>query len=464
VRNLRRIAVWHPVRVPGPGPLAGERYHLIGVAGRGLAPLAVVCRHLGAEVDGCDRAGGPDTLAWLAAQEFEVMPGHDPAHLAPGVTPVATSVADTDHPEVSAARADGLWHRTDLLAHVLRQRPSVGVTGSHGKGTVAALTTAALVRAGADPLALLGLEAPELGGYARLGAGPIAAEVDDSDNSLSRVDTDVAVVTALDDDHPHLDVSLEQKVGGVGEYVGRARTRVLLGAGPRTDRLAAYARADVWRFGNELGGRVVSRRGTETVVELRAPGGLRAEATLRTLVVKPAMNAALAWAGAVSVGADPAAAAEGLGTLTTITRRMEVLGERDGVTVVDDMGGKHPASVRAALETLRRHFPDSRVVAVFEPCAMFMARWGNRYARALGAADEVLVLPEFGSVGYDLGPAYDPEWPRACRAPLRRVPDHTVAAAEAMALARPGDVAVFLTQRATSRWMAELALSGAASS
>jgi UDP-N-acetylmuramate--alanine ligase len=448
--------------MPGsaPRPLAGQRFHLIGVAGRGMAPLAVVARHLGAEVGGCDRAPVLDTEVWLATQGLEFVRSHDPAHLEARTTPVATSVADETEPEVLAARAAGLWHRTDLLAHVLRQQLSVGVTGSHGKGTVAALTTAALAAAGLDPTAALGLSAPELGGFARLGTGPCVAEVDDSDNSLARVDTEVAVVTALDDDHPHLDVTLEQKVAGVGEYVARARRRVLLGASPRAARLASCARAEVWRFGHELTGRVVARQGAETVVALRAPDGVRAQARLRTMVVRPEMGAALAWAAALSLGADPDAAAHGLGELTTLTRRLQLLGERAGVAVVDDMGAKHPASIRGALDTLRRHYPGRRVVAVFEPLDLYLPRWGNRYARALSGADQVLLLPAFGNTDYAGAPAYDEDWPAPCRAPVRRVADHGAVAVEARAVTRPGDVVVVLTHRNASRDLARSVLAG----
>jgi UDP-N-acetylmuramate--alanine ligase len=425
-----------------------------------MAPLAVVARHLGAEVTGCDRAPSDEVAAWLAAQGLDFDRSHRPEHLGAGVTAVGTSVADATDPEVVAARAQGLWHRTDLLAHVLRQRPSVGVTGSHGKGTVAALTTAALVAAGREPNAVLGLSAPELGGFARLGSGPMVAEVDDSDNSLARVDTDVAVVTALDDDHPHLDVTLAQKVHGVGEYVGRATQRVLLGASPRAGRLAPYARAEVWRYGHELSGRVVARQGTETVVELRAPDGVRAEARLRTLVVRAQMNAALAWGAALTLGADPEVAAKGLGELTTLTRRMQVLGERDGVVVVDDMGAKHPASIRGALDTLRRHRPEGRVVVVFEPLELFLPRWGNRYARALSGADEVLLLPAFGNSDYAAGSAFDSDWAAVCQAPVRRVTDHASAVDAARAVTRPGDVLVVLTHRNASRHLARSVLTG----
>ena len=62
-----RSAILLPVG--SPGPLAGERFHLYGVAGAGMAPLAVVARHLEAEVTGCDRAGRPDIHAYLVTRQ-----------------------------------------------------------------------------------------------------------------------------------------------------------------------------------------------------------------------------------------------------------------------------------------------------------------------------------------------------------------------------------------------------------
>jgi UDP-N-acetylmuramate--alanine ligase len=232
-------------------PLVGESYHLFGIAGRGMAPLALAARHLGADVTGCDRSGQEETREALAAAGLDFDRDHSPSHVAPGAIFVATSVAPPDEPEVVAAeRAGGVLHRTDLLARVLEARPGAGVTGSHGKGTVTALAAAALEAAGLDPLAVVGASVPDIGGMVRLGGGPTVAEVDDSDLSLARVATEVAVVTNLDD-HPHLPGSLSQAVEGVGEFVSKARRRVVLGPSPRSGRLAADAqrtRARAQRF------------------------------------------------------------------------------------------------------------------------------------------------------------------------------------------------------------------------
>jgi UDP-N-acetylmuramate--alanine ligase len=449
------------VRVQQAAPLAGERYHLFGIAGRGMAPLAIAARHLGAEVTGCDRGGTRDGLAALRGAGVPFETAHSPEHVVPDATFVATSVAPSTDPEISRAeQAGGVWHRSDLLAEVLRHRRSVGVTGSHGKGTVTALAAAALVEAGQDPLAIVGAAVPALGGMARLGQGPMIAEVDDSDLTLGRVHTDVAVVTNLDDDHPNLPISLRESVEGVGEFVSAARARVILGPSPRADRLASYARAEVWRYGRDFRARTVSAGEGETRLELIAPDGVRERAVIRLIGPRTALNAALAFAAAISLGAEPRAAAAGLAAVSTIARRLEPVGLRDGVRVFDDYGGKHPLAVRRGIEALRVHFPSAKLIAVFEPIGGFLSRWGRRYARALSSADYVVLAPPVASPDYAARALPDDGWMSVLTADPVRAADRQGAVDAALGLAGPGDVVVFFAQARDAHVLADAAVTG----
>ncbi len=444
-------------------PLVGERYHLFGIAGRGMAPLALAARHLGATVTGCDRRGQEETDEALAAAGLDYSREHSASHVEPGARFVATSVAPSDEPEVvAAAAAGGVLHRTDLLARVLEARPGAGVTGSHGKGTVTALATAALEASGLDPLAVIGVTVPDVGGMVRLGGGPTVAEVDDSDLSLTRVVTEVAVVTNLDDDHPHLPSSLTEAVEGVGEFVSKAQGRVILGRSPRMDRLAAYAEADVWRYREDFTARTVSTDAEGTRLVLTAPDGTRVPALVRLLGPETAANAALAFATAIALGAEPEAAAAGLATVRTIRRRLEPMGIRDGVRVFDDFGAKHPVCVRGGIETLRRHYPEARVIAVFEAYGPYLARWGTRFAKALSLADHVVVAPAVFSADYTAGARFDQRWTDACTVPPVLVADRAAAAETGMALAREGDVVVSFAQLGTGRETARMAMGQAA--
>ncbi len=449
----------------------GQHLHLFGISGRGMAPLALVAQHLGATVTGCDRAPEATRLAQLRRAGIPVAQQHDEAHVTPRarhIGPaslglrgerdvsglVATSVAAASHPEISLADDRGiLHHRTDLLAACLRVRPGVGVSGSHGKGTVAALTAAALIHAGLDPVTLIGADAPSVGGIARPGDGPLVAEVDDSDLTLRCVDTEVAVVTNLDDDHPHLPFTLRETVAGVGEFVGRARRRVIIGPTPRAAALAVHAKVPVWRFGRDFNGRLRAATHGRSVITVTAPG-IRQDVELRLLAASASANAAVALAAAVSLGADPGAAAEGLSRLDRIHRRLEPVGSRGGIRVYDDFGGKHPTSLRAGIAALRRHFPEARVTAVFEPYGPNLPTWGYRYARALSGADRVVLAPPFLHPDYAHAAPPMTRWWTACRTPVIMTSGREAASIEAMAHGRPGDVVVFFAQLNSSRTMA----------
>jgi UDP-N-acetylmuramate--alanine ligase len=135
----------------------GERIHLIGIAGSGAAGAAILLRHAGALVDGCDlEAPSPYTPA-LDAASISVTVGHDPAHLAGvdrvAITPAVRAVPN--HAELIAAEAAGMpivtWQV--LLGELMAAPGRIGlaVAGTHGKSTTTALLGHLLISAGLDP-------------------------------------------------------------------------------------------------------------------------------------------------------------------------------------------------------------------------------------------------------------------------------------------------------------------------
>ncbi len=434
-------------------PLPGARLHVLGIGGRGMAPLAAAAASLGADVTGCDSAGGfPESESLLNAAGIAIERGQAPSHVDDGRLLVPTSSARGDLPEVTAARAAGRLHRRmDLTAAIAAARPGVGVTGSHGKGTVSALATSAALAAGLDPMAILGVHTPQLGGSFRAGSGPSILEVDDSDLAADFVACDVAVVTNLDDDHPHLDVSVGEAAGPIAGFVANARRRVILGPSPRRDALARHARAPVWRIGVDVRARVTGQREAGSVVRIIGPDGERVEALIRLVGPATATNAALAYAAARALGADAEAAAAGLASIDRLYRRLEPLGCHRGVWVYDDFGGKHPAAVRGGILALRRRHGGARIIAIFEPVfAAMIRRWGWRHARALKLADVAIVLPTVEHVDYPS--TADPalaEWFREPGEPILGCGSAAEAARVAAGHARSGDVIVGFMQLAT---------------
>jgi UDP-N-acetylmuramate--alanine ligase len=430
--------------------LDGARLHVRGVGGRGLAPLAAAAKSLGADVTGCDPRGQPEMRELLQAAGIERLEDHDPAHLDGDRALVATASAPLGDPEIEAARAAGRLHRRmDLTAAVLAARPGLGVTGSHGKGTVAALAAGAARAAGLDPMSVLGVDVPQFGGAFHAGNGPCVVEVDGSDLAAHFVTANVATVTNLDDDHPYMPVTVAEEAASVAGFVANARERVILGPSPRRELVARSAGVPVWRIGVDVAARVTAVGDEGTVLRIDGPDdGERVEAVIRLVGPETATNAALAYASARALGAAPEAAAHGLSLVDRLNRRLEPLGRHRGVWVYDDFGAKHPAAVRGGLVALRRRHPGARLIAVFEPLFGATIRtWGWRYARALRLADLPIILPTVEHPDY---PATDDpalrEWYRAIGGDVVARATPAAAARLAARSAKPGDVIVGLVQ------------------
>jgi UDP-N-acetylmuramate: L-alanyl-gamma-D-glutamyl-meso-diaminopimelate ligase len=106
--------------------------------------------------------------------------------------------------------------------------------------------------------------------------------------------------------------------------------------------------------------------------------------------------AAIAIASELGVSAE--AIARGLRTFAGVRRRLEVVGEANGVTVYDDFA-HHPTAVAETLTALRASNPSARIWAVFEPRSASSCRrvFQEEFARAFAAADAVVVAPVFRS-------------------------------------------------------------------
>ena len=181
-----------PARPARPIP-AGQRLHVIGVAGAGASAAALLAHHAGALVTGCDAGGASPYTPPLEEAGVRLDWQHSADHITsePGPDRVAVTKALTavhaDHPELRAAIEAGIplesWQQA--VADAAVGRTLVGVAGTHGKSTTAGWLVHVLVNAGLDPAAFVGalLPSPITGGLpstARTGRGaPFVVEADE---------------------------------------------------------------------------------------------------------------------------------------------------------------------------------------------------------------------------------------------------------------------------------------------
>jgi UDP-N-acetylmuramate--alanine ligase len=172
-----------------------------------------------------------------------------------------------------------------------------------------------------------------------------------------------------------------------------------------------------------------------------------------------ALDAAAAFVAVTGLGLPAQQVARGLETFGGARRRFEEKGVVGGVRVVDDYA-HHPTEVEAVLTAARGVAGDGRVLAVFQPHLFSRTRiFAAEFGRALGLADEVVVLevygaredPEPGVSGASISTAvplpadqvaYEPSWPAA----LARVAGR----------ARPGDLVLTIGAGDVTRMGPEL--------
>jgi UDP-N-acetylmuramate--alanine ligase len=390
--------------------------------------------------------------------------GYAAAHVGDADTLVVTTAAHDDNPEVLAGLERGLrlLPRSAGLKSVMAGHRVVAVAGTHGKTTTTSMLTMALRAAGADPAYAIGGVVAATGLNADAGSGELfVAEADESDGAFLVYRPDAALVTNVDADHLDVWGSEEAYRAAFQEFVGTIAPTpegllVVCGDDPGARALVAPARErEVVAVSvgtgpeNEWQVTDLAQSGSSSSFRLTsvATGRVGAPVTVRVPGRHYVLDAAGAMVTGMCLGHDYRDLAQGIAAFSGTGRRMEPKGEAAGVRVYDSYA-HHPAEITGDLEAARALVGAGRLVVAFQPHLVSRTRiFGAAMGRALGAADEVVVLDV-----YVAREEPDPDVTGqlvADAVPLPRERVHVVpgleeAAAELARLARPGDLVLTL--------------------
>ena len=386
--------------------LEGRKLHFIAIGGAGMSGLALVCRQLGAEVSGSDRAES-SYMERLRAAGIEPHLGHDAEQVPADADVVVSTAVPDDNPELARARERGqrVIHRGELLAELCSQRRLLAIAGTHGKTTTAAMCIWALRATGADPAFFLGGELPGAGPdgeptNAGWGEGEwVVAEADESDASFLKLQPEVAVITNLELDHHSRWSSLAELSEAFAAFAAPA-SGLVTGADVR---LPGQEAQRVVRFALEPAAGEPPQEAELLATDIGAEpgGGIRFRAQGRRdrhggLPAGPGTPQRRQRPGGAGrpvarLTADVEACARALADFPGVARRLELKGEADGARIYDDYA-HHPTEVAATLEAARDLEP-RRLIVAFQPHLYSRTKaLATEFGAALAAADEVAVL------------------------------------------------------------------------
>jgi UDP-N-acetylmuramate: L-alanyl-gamma-D-glutamyl-meso-diaminopimelate ligase len=152
------------------------------------------------------------------------------------------------------------------------------------------------------------------------------------------------------------------------------------------------------------------------------------------------LNGLAALAACHAVGVEPASVMPALGDFRSVKRRLEVIGNAQGVTIYDDFA-HHPTAIHTTLEGLRAKVGAARIVVAMEPRSnsMRLGAHADALAPSLDIADAVVFLhrPE---LSWDAAKVM-----ARVRGESRTAPTADSLIATLRALVRDGDHVVFMS-------------------
>jgi UDP-N-acetylmuramate--alanine ligase len=343
-----------------------RRIHVVGVGGSGMSAIAGVLLAMGHEVSGSDASESP-VLQRLAAAGASVRAGHDPDAVARSEVVAVSTAIPADDPEVVAARRAGIpvLRRAEVLAAICGTRPTLAVSGTHGKTTTTAMLAMALRGASRRPSFIVGGDIVGLGTGAAWDEGEwFVVEADESDGTFVELPRHGVIVTNVEADHLDHWGSFDALVAAFEAFVtGADGPRVVCaddeGARALASRVAGCVTygtaddADARIADIETGRDGVTFRFEGRPVSLRIPGAHNAR------------NAAAVLALGRELGVDLDAMVDALAAFEGVGRRYERRGEAGGITFVDSYD--HLPTEVASVLAAARDGGWRRIVCVFQP-------------------------------------------------------------------------------------------------
>ncbi len=381
--------------------------HLVGIGGIGLSAIAKILLAQGDEVSGSDLKASPITEE-LAKQGAKIFIGHRAENIGDADLVLITSAVHEGNPEVIEAkrRRIRVVKRYDFFPELTKDKRVIAVAGTHGKTTTTAMIASVLMRAGLDPSVIVGGRIPELAGNARAGKGDyFVIEADEYDRAFLGLHPYIAVVTAIEMDHPDIFANVDQVASAFRVFlsqVDRGGAVIACGDNEVVERELKMVECEVVLYGfganndyrafdaipNKEGGMdfQVSQRNDEvTNFTLRVPGKHNV------------LNSLAAVAVADRVGVDRETTRRVLQYFIAAERRFEVKGDFGGVTIVDDYA-HHPTEIRATLAAARDRYDGRAIWAIFQPHTYSRTKFLlDDFAQAFQDADHVIVTDIFAA-------------------------------------------------------------------
>ncbi len=397
------------------------KVHFMVICGSGCASIAMVAHDLGFFVSGCDMQTESYYAEELKKRGIRIESGHSRSHLTEDVDVVAVSPAifdiAPDNEELLLAKERGIlmtWQ--EFMGKYLQEGKRVtAIAGTHGKTTTTFLASEILIDAGLSPTCVGGSVYRKWGSGGKAGESDLfVCEADEFNRNFHNYRPETAVLTNVEMDHPECYGSFPELLESFRVFLtegGHLRTLILNGDSDgalkvlkAAQEYPSMAGVSVIFFTGDsqkdfsfcrLSYRTAVYRAVEkkighTVFTVTENGKTE---TFTMLISGDynIQNAVAALLIARNEGVSDEDTKRTLQAFSGVGRRFDCVGNVCGVPVYDDYA-HHPTEIRSVLSMCRDYYPDTKILAVFEPHQISRLRlMFQEYIDALTIADQVII-------------------------------------------------------------------------
>ncbi|HEY1096542.1 MAG TPA: UDP-N-acetylmuramate--L-alanine ligase [Alphaproteobacteria bacterium] len=363
--------------------------HFCGIGGAGMSALAEYLFVQNYKIQGSDSTGDSAIIKRLQDMGIRITIGHDAKNVLdengkPVGGMIYSAAIPADNPEMVAAKHHKipLISRAELLGEVMRQKWSIGVTGTHGKTTTTSLVGTVLEGGNFDPTIINGGIINALGTNAKLGTSDwMVVEADEAFGTFLKLKPTIGVITNIDPEHLDYYETFENVKAAYKTYI---------------ESIPFYGFAvmcmdhpEVQALIPQLTDKRIITYGTSPQVEVQArdirptldgnyftvqlnPPLVSVPRTIKNMLMPVpgqhnVLNALAAVAIGVKLGIDDESIRQSLAAFSGVKRRFTKTGTVNGITIIDDYG-HHPVEIAAVLKAGRSLLQDDqKLIAVMQP-------------------------------------------------------------------------------------------------
>lgn len=389
-------------------PLANYTHiFFIGIAGTGMSALAQYLRGKGYRVSGSDRyfntGDANDIKLKLASMGITCTP-QDGTGLDQDTDLVVVSTAiEPSVLEVQQAKAMGIpiLKRSELLALIAASQSTIAVGGTSGKSTTSGILYDILERAGLSPSIISGAGLVKLIrqgsiGNAAVGNGDwLIIEADESDGSIVNYHAAIGLLLNIEKDHKEIN----ELMAIFSVFRDNSRQFIVNQSHPLAAQLSI-------QLGNDFSTDAFYAAGYKATDFAQLGLSIQFKIndypfTMQAIGMHNMENVVAAVAVAGFIGVPLAVAAEAVANYEGIYRRHQIIGQKDGVILIDDYAHnpvKCAASIRACLPVA------DKLIAWFQPhgytpTKFLRADFVDEIAAALRPNDEIWMSEIFYAGG-----------------------------------------------------------------